>query len=127
MTVVVFDARTGAIRRVVECSASMAEHQAATGEASVIVSSDTHVDDERHYIDLQDRSVAKRRTFEVSHAIRGLSVTLGSLPGGTLVRVLGEEMVADGDDEIEFDVPGTYLIELSHPHYLDDVLEVTVE
>ncbi|MGQ0335680.1 hypothetical protein [Halomonas elongata] len=87
------------------------------------------VSDETHYIDVaQAIYFARRRhTFDTSHSIDGLTVTFSHLPKGTTVQVQGHEMLTDGDDSIEFDVPGTYAVELQHHQYLDETVEVTVE
>lgn len=129
MQVIVFDPDTDRILRVVECSASVPTNQALEGEKCLVVDDETLVDDELHYVDSAGDGprIVTRSSFDTAHTIDGLSVTWSSLPVGTVIRVMGQTMVADGDDETEFDVPGTYRIELFHPHYLDDVLEVTVE
>ncbi|MFM9270960.1 hypothetical protein ACJ7V3_11945 [Halomonas elongata] len=88
------------------------------------------VSDETHYIDMsQSIFFARRRhAFDTSYSVNDLAVMFSDLPLGTLVRVQGNELVAeDGVAEIEFDVPGTYSIELTHFQYMDKILEVTVE
>ncbi|MBW5800682.1 hypothetical protein [Halomonas elongata] len=87
------------------------------------------VSDETHYIDMSQAIyfARKRHTFDTSHSIDGLTVMFSHLPKGTTVRIQGQEMLTDGDDSIEFDVPGTYAVGLEHFQYMDEVVEVTVE
>lgn len=87
------------------------------------------VSDETHYIDMSQEIYfpQKRHTFDTTHSVDGLTVTFSSLPEGTTVQVKDHEMVTDGDDSIEFDVPGVFLIKLRHPHYMSETVEVTIE
>ncbi|WP_163557590.1 hypothetical protein [Halomonas sp. NO4] len=87
-------------------------------------------DDTTHYVDLSgDEPVVKEReSLDTTHTIAGLEVTFQALPSGTEIEVNRQTMIADGDDVIEFDLPGTYSISLAGPPaYRDEELEVTVD
>ncbi len=98
-------------------------------DTSRLIEVGENVSDETHYIDMSQAIyfARKRHTFDTSHSIDGLTVTFSNLPPGTIVQVQGHEMLSDGDDSIEFDVPGTYAVALQHHQYLDETVEVTVE
>lgn len=98
-------------------------------DTSRLIEVGENVSDETHYIDMSQAIYFARRrhTFDTSHSIDGLTVTFSNLPPGTIVQVQGHEMLSDGDDSIEFDVPGTYAVALQHHQYLDETVEVTVE
>lgn len=104
---------------------SYADEQCGDGESWTEVSSD--VDGATHYIDVETLQAVGRKRLAPQYSIDGLTVRFACLPAGTVIGVAGQQVVADGDDEVEVDVPGTYRIALSHPHYLDDVVEVTLE
>lgn len=101
-----------------------ADGQCGPGESWIEVPAE--VDGKTHYIDVEQRRAVEREPFEPQLSVDHQAVSIIGLPAGTVISVLGHEVIADGDDEIAFDVPGTYRIDLSHPHYLDDSLEVTV-
>lgn len=86
-----------------------------------------HGDIDGVFVDTNTGDIRERISVDMAHSIEGLSVTFHALPSGLILRVGGEEMIADGDDTVEFDAPGTYEIQLyPPPQYRDEVLEVTV-
>jgi len=99
-------------------------------EGNRLVEVTEDVTDETHFVDLDgDTPISKsKRAFDVSYGVAGLTVTLQSLPYGSVVMVGPLETVADESPvEIEFDAPGTYEIRIyPPPQYRDEVLEVTV-
>ncbi len=112
------------VRKALSLPKSYPDDQCSDGESWVEVSGD--VDGETHYIDLDQRVAVARSAFNPEYSINGLVVRFDWLPGGTVIGAMRQTMKSDGDDEIEFDVPGTYRIGLHHPHYRDEVMEVTV-
>lgn len=86
------------------------------------------VSDVTHYVDVASGEVAARQPLDVSHAAVGLEVQFYSLPPQLTLRVGTMTAVTEGgEDSVEFDMPGTYVIELSGlPEYMDEILEVTV-
>ncbi|MDN3525625.1 hypothetical protein QWY79_10150 [Halomonas sabkhae] len=117
---------SGEISSIRRCGENQADMQCSPGELWVEV--DKNVSDETHYIDVSTSShqPTPREPIYPSYSVDGLAVTFSSLPIGAVIGVAGQELIADGDDEVEFDVPGTYRIALSHPRYLGETLEVTV-
>lgn len=84
------------------------------------------ISDVTHYV--SGREIFSKHKMNAKHTIDALCVTITDLPPGLTLRVAGSELVTDGSStEIEFDLPGTYAIELSGlVEYLDETLEVTV-
>jgi hypothetical protein len=84
--------------------------------------------DTTHYVELSgDPTIMKKRPLDTARKEVGLEVTFTALPPGLTLRVGELQVITDGDDVVEFDVPGTYTIELSGlVEYLDEALEVTV-
>lgn len=84
--------------------------------------------DTTHYVDVSGAPVIReKRPLDTAMEQAGLEVTFTALPPGLTLKVGELQVITDGDDVVEFDVPGTYTIELSGlVEYLDETLEVTV-
>lgn len=119
-----FDKASGKIDRVVTCSSRNVEGQVQEGEGYVHVGE--AISDDSHYIDVESGHALPRESFDYQYITDGLAVQFKGLPDGAVIRAMGQTVTADGDDEVEFDVPDTYRVDLYHPHYLDEALEVTV-
>lgn len=87
---------------------------------------DSNVNDVSHYV--LEGNVLARRPYDYVLSVEGMTATLKGLPSGAVVGVLGESVEADDlPTELDFELPGTYTIELSGlVEYLDETLEVTV-
>lgn len=92
---------------------------------------DESVTDTTHWVDQSGhkRVIREKAPLEPSVSTDGLTVTLIDLPEGLSVSVMGELAITDEEPlEIEFELPGTYTIELSGlVPYLAQALEVSVE
>lgn len=91
---------------------------------------DTTKDDVNSFVDLSsgEPKVKDRHPFTVDIHVEGLKVVMSGIPVGSKVEVMQNQVVSDEEDlEIEFDSPGTYVVEIfPPPKYLDETLEVTV-
>jgi hypothetical protein len=90
---------------------------------------DEQVSDISHYYDNKQECLLPKRKLQTSITTDGLVVTLSGLPRGLTVSTNGATATTEDDDlTIEYDLPGTYKIELSGlVEYLDHELEVTVD
>lgn len=91
-----------------------------TGEES----SDTHYVD----ISVEPHELKEKEPLSLSQEADGLTVTITGIPEGSQVLLDNGDTVADGEPlTIEFDLPGTYTIEIEPPvQWLAETLEVTV-
>ena len=94
-----------------------------------MVPCDDAVSDTTHYVDLKTTTVKPKLKQDIQVKRQGMSVNLNGLAEGTLVSVDGQALTAGRDAfEIEFELPGTYIIYLSDKvEYLDQALEVTID
>lgn len=99
-------------------------------ESNPVIPCEDHVADDTHYVDLSgaEPEIRGRMAMTVEPIQDGLSVVFIELPAGVEVQAGGVTAVTGGGPfEIEFDVPGTYLIQFRPPpQFLDTELEVTV-
>lgn len=124
----IYSTSTGEIDRSIDCPSEVIDLQPGEGEDFLLVS---RGNDETHlnYVDVSadPPTLKARAALDTVHTVDDLTITFHALPAGLTLRVDGAEMLTDGDDAVEFELPGTYAIELfgSAPH-LDEILEVTV-
>ena len=99
-------------------------------ESNPVIPCGDHVADDTHYVDISgaEPEIRIRQDMVVDPIQDGLSVVFSELPAGVEVHAGGVTSITDGSPfEIEFDIPGTYLIQFRPPpQYLDTELEVTV-
>ncbi|MDT8894170.1 hypothetical protein RSO41_05840 [Halomonas sp. I1] len=124
ITIAIYQEGSPEILSTCQCGENQADMQCGEGESWVEV--DESVSDDTHYIDIDQRVAVARSAFDPQCSVGDLVVHFIGLPADTVIGAMGQELIADGDDEVEFDVPGTYRIALSHPRYLDETVEVTV-
>lgn len=91
---------------------------------------ETHggVDSHTHYVNPATRTIHERSEIKATAETTGLTATIHDVPAGLTVTVGGASVVADGNPvEIEFDIPGTYTIDIGAlVEYRDESLEVTI-
>lgn len=90
---------------------------------------DPYVSDDTHYVDLKgEPSIEVKKPIKPLVEATGLFAVLSGIPAGSTVSVGNiSDVVDDGELTIEFDLPGTYSIEINPPpQFLDETLEVTV-
>jgi len=98
----VFDAVTGEIRQCVECQPD--QMLVAEGEDFI----EGIANGATQYVDVKTRTLRPKRRF-----------SLGQLPVPCTVIIEGQRYHCTTQPEFEFDVPGTYLIEVdAGPHYI---------
>lgn len=103
------------------------QHDEQKGEGFAIPGA-FETDMDKYYVRVSDELVIEKDTLNLTTHVEGLMVTVSGLPDGSLISV--NEMSATPESEalsIEFDLPGTYTIEIEPPvQYLAQTLEVTV-
>lgn len=93
-----------------------------------LLACDATISDDTHYADMATGAIYPKRMAEVAQSVDGLTVTLSGLPAGMTVSSNGMSTMTDDDPlVIDYDLPGTYAVELSgHVEYQDTTVEVTV-
>lgn len=118
----VYDLTTGEILRSGQCADGDLELQAGDGQA-VIERASQYQHDGNSYVDLSgpEPMIAERQ--EMPAALNGMTIT--GIPLGAILTIEGTEYtVNDGEAELTFGLPGTYLVKLSLWPYLDKTFEV---
>lgn len=122
----VYDSASGKIKRIVECDDDMIDMQANDDEGVLQVRISGAVQDDTHYV--KNGGIREKSVFDTMINVSGFSATVTGVPAGTTVTVGGASVVADVNPvEIEFDIPGTYTIDIGGlVEYRDESMEVTV-
>lgn len=113
---VVYDPHTGRITKAVTCPPSAIELQCGKDEKYLegVIASDAY------YV------LNQRITPRPTAPIEVKEHTLYGVPKGALINIEDETYLADGGPvELSFELPGSYLIRISHWPYLD--WETTLE
>lgn len=90
-----------------------------------------HETSDTHYVDttVTPHKMRERQPLTVTTETAALSATLSGIPIGSNIWTDGGDITTHDDEPltIEFDLPGTYTIEIMPPvQYLDESMEVTV-
>lgn len=93
----IYDKLTGLISRQVTCSDALIEYQPSPSEAYI----EGAGDDSALYVDVETRQLRPKRDFALS-----------ALPLPCVIRIEGVEYRCTTQPQFEFDVPGTYQIEV---------------
>lgn len=122
----VYDRASGKIKRIVECDDDMIDMQADGDESVLQVPNAGVVQDDTHYV--KNGGIREKASYTPTLSVSGLATTIHDVPAGLTVTVGGASVVADVNPvEIEFDIPGTYTIDIGGlVEYRDESLEVTV-
>ena len=94
---IIYDKATGHIARLVICPEALIEHQLSPTEAFI----EGSCDDSAFYVDLESLRSRPKRDFALS-----------ALPLPCVIRIEGVEYKCTTQPKFEFDVPGTYQIEV---------------
>lgn len=94
---IVYEMASGRITKIVVCPPDMIDIQLGAGEAYI----EGSCDDSAFYVDLASLSTRPKRDFALS-----------ALPLPCVVRIEGVEYRCTTQPQFEFDVPGTYQIEV---------------
>ena len=94
---IIYDKTNGHIQRLVICPETLIEHQLSPSEAYI----EGSCDDSAFYVDLESLRPRPKRDFALS-----------ALPLPCVIRIEGVEYKCTTRPKFEFDVPGTYQIEV---------------
>ena len=140
----IFDINTGLIDRSIECTSDMIKKNVGPLEGFIQAGGYIPSDAGRLRVKKGEAGffIEELGKIDTRHRIDGLTVTIPRIPAGTKVNIGGEPLMEEPGDtapghgtiisdedgvEIEFDTPGTYLINLTPPlGRLPETLEVTV-
>lgn len=126
ITLITFDPSSGAINQTLEGLEDYLRVIAQDNQDALIHTA--FVTSITHYVKLPEEEVLPKQPFDYTTTVDDLSYTITGLPAGIKVYFEDQFIITDDDPtEIEFDIPGTYTLELSGsvPH-LDETIEVTI-
>lgn len=126
-TFAIYDTGSGVISRIFSGDEDSAGEQCAPREAAAPCPE--FALDTTHYVETATRVVKERQSANVRHEMDGLTVYFPHIPEGSLLSVEWGEFEADGDgnDSIEFDRPGVYMVSIKPPaKFLEEYIEVVV-
>lgn len=120
----IYNKNTGEIDRVCHCHSDLVGLQCSDAEAYLPYVG--NVSDLTHFV--VGDVIKNKKPFSYKKTLTSLGVLLEGLPKGTRVSVGAQELIVrEGTVKIEFDLPGTYKIQLSGSvSHLDETLEATV-
>lgn len=128
MKAAIYEINSGRITSIFSGPTDHIHLQPLEGESFIILGPLDEVGDTTHYVKLPEEEALPKTPLTYTLDTTGLTATITGLPAEMKVFYQGQHIVTDDDPtEIEFELPGTYQLEMtgSVPH-LDETLEVTV-
>ncbi len=125
---IIYDKRTGAIGEQLTCKASLVNRQFMKAIGGDVVNfgriDDVVADGRTQFVDVEMKELRPREPFDL--AISGNSVS--GVPEGTEILFLFDRsrtvMDASGVLELDVDYPETVKLELRHPRFVRETIEV---